>query len=725
MVERASEHVVTVDRHNGAPALFVDGRVQPFTSFKITETHDLEEMLDAADAEIPGLARRSIRTVWVPVFIDWKGPGQYDFSEMDARVERVLRHLDAGTPPGETPGMIFIRLQAAIFTPAWYVDEFRDATGRPTNLIEFRNTQGRVSGYGETVAISLGDSFWDTHAVDCVRACVRHVRQSGYAGRVIGWLPCAFNTNEWFIHCDRADSTHDFSRPTQEAFAKYLKELRGIDLSDPVPSPHDCIKAYRGEFLETDPTTGPFVEEYAVWSSERMADIILKWARAVREECGPVRKLVGFFYGYQSELSGSPQFQQCAHLALRRLLDSEEIDFFCSPCQYLFRADEGEVTFNSVMGPFADSARLHAKLTFAEDDHRPPRLRTANNCLVTRDEWHDEMFFRRNFGQVMTHGQQLWWYSLGPRWLDEDRRQDVVGRLHALGVEAMARDRSPTAQVAIVFDERSATAMRHNAPFQKSLIMQTYGGSFQAVGAPVEFHELHSFLNHADPQPYRFIVFLNLFLLDEDTRDAVNRLKSANRTLFFQYAPGFATGRPGNRTFSAESASDLVGMRLTEVEEPMPLTVWIDPDSHPFFAECDDIRYGFKNPFVPVGPVLAAVDADAEELGRLYNGRAGLAVKDHGDWSAVFSAAPEIPPVAVQRLLKRAGVHLYTESRDVVYANRSYLVFSACSRGVKRIVLPEPRKVTDALTGEPVALDKDNAATLSMRRHEVRIFRLD
>jgi len=725
LAEGKREHVVTVGRCKDAPALVVDGEVMPFTSFKINENPKLDIVLDAADAEIPGIARQGVNIIWVPVFVDWSGPSQYDFTGIDERVNRILKHLDANLPEGAAPGMLVIRLQAAIFRPDWYVDAHRDGDGQPTNLIEFRNPQGRVVGYYGTDAVSVGDSFWDTHAVDCLRACVRHVRQSAYADRVIGYLPCAFNSNEWFIRAECPGATHDFSRPTQDAFARHLKELRGIDVADPVPSPADCIRVGRGEFVETDSKKGPFVEEYAAWVSDRMADIILKWTRAVREECGEYRKLVGYFYGYGSELSFATQYQQCAHLALGRLLDSDEVDFFCSPCQYMFRADEGAVTYNSVLGAFADSAGLRGKLTFAEDDHRPPKTPSSNAFLVTRDRWHDEMFFLRNFVQVMTHGQQQWWYSLGARWLDEDWRQQIVGRLHRLGIESMGRDRSPAAEVAVVFDERSPLAMRINPEFQSSLIMRSFAQSFHPVGAPIEFHELHSFLEHADHDRFRVVAFLDLFVADDEVMAAIEKLKGGGRTLLFQFAPGFVSGQAGARRFSADRSSQLVGMQLEEQTAEMPLTVWIDPDSHEFFADMDDTRYGCVDALDERRPVLAAVDPKAEQLGRLHNGLSGLAIREHADWSSVFSAAPLMPGAVVQRLLKRAGVHVYTEGGDVIYANRSYLGVSACSRGVKTIRLPDARVVRDAFTGEEVALDADASFSITMRRHEVRIFRLD
>ncbi len=57
---RPLELVAKVVHHNGGMSLEIDGEIQPFTSFKIAETPDSEEMLEAARVEIPGIAREGI-----------------------------------------------------------------------------------------------------------------------------------------------------------------------------------------------------------------------------------------------------------------------------------------------------------------------------------------------------------------------------------------------------------------------------------------------------------------------------------------------------------------------------------------------------------------------------------------------------------------------------------------------------------------------------------------
>lgn len=737
---KTQEHHVRVGKHHGGMSLFIDDAVQPFTCFKINESVDLQTMLDSAEVEIPAMAKQGVMLCWVPVFLDWAGPGRYDFTDMDTRIRTVLRLYDKHTPAGSPKAAVVVRIQAAVFTPAWYVEQAADAEGRTTNLIEFRNPWGAVvdacpaaavakqrfgtayAGQGSTLGISLGDPFWDTHAIDCLNAVVAHVRASDYADRVYGWLPCALNTNEWFLRTFAPEATCDFSAPTQKAFRDHLR-ARGIACPDnPVPLPGDCLASEHGEFLDPANDASRRVEEFSLWLNDRVAQIILGFARAIRAATADSPKLIGFFYGYSLGLSRLQNLSQCGHLAVARLLKSDDIDFFCSPCEYFFRADEKPFTASMVMGPFANSAASHNKLVFLEDDHPPAGVGFAGASFCTRDAWHDEMFFRRNFAQVLSHGQQLWWYSLGAKWFKEPYRHAIAKGLQRVGLEALGRDRSPVAEVAVVVDERSMSTQRCNAPLHSMLLTESHGAFFP-VGAPFECFELQSFLRHEDTSRFKAIVFLNLFRVDAETLAGVEKLKSGGRTLFFSYASGLLDDRDGTRTFSATTAGELVGMALEEAPANLPLTVWVDPARTDLMPGGEDVRYGWLHIDVGVKPsMLAVADPGAEPLGFLRSDAVGLARKRHQGWTSVFSSAPCLPTSLLRELLRQAGVHVYAEGGDVIYANRSMLAISASSAGAKTLTLPRPGALVDVLDGTTLETDAGGRATLSLKRHETRIF---
>lgn len=718
-------------------SFFINDEVQPCTSFKITEKPDLSVMLESAEIEIPAMAKQGIMHCWVPIFIDWKGPGEYDFTDMDTRIRTVLRLYDENTPEGNPKAVIVVRIQAAVFSPPWYIKQAADDKGMPTNLIEFRNPWATVDSctadkaerqrfatqfadYASTFAISPGDPFWDTHAQDCLKAIIEHVRSSDYAHRVFGWLPCAFNSNEWFLRTFAPEATCDFSIPTQQAFKEHLRSS-GIDCSDnPVPSSTICHAPGHGEFIDLDNPESRLVEEFSLWLNNRLADIILEFASIIRNAYVDSPKLIGFFYGYSLALSRMQNLSQCGHLAVNRILSSEDIDFFCSPCDYFNGADEKLCVTGMVMGSFVNSAANHNKLVFMEDDHPPINSGMNATFFHTRDQWHDEMTFRRNLAYILSHGQQLWWYSLMPQWFKNPERQRIAGSLHLLSQKAMELDRRSVAEVAVIIDERSVSTMRLNPLLQQTLMSESHGAFFQ-TGAPFECFELQSFLHCTDYSRFKVVAFLNLFRVDSELLASIEKLKADGRTLLFSFAAGLVDDSNGKRIFSTDSASKLVGMKLEERMD-VPLSVWIDPERSSLMPDDEDIRYGWLHmDHAVLPPVLEITDSTATPLGYLRSNMPGLAMKEYPEWTSVFSAAPCMPPKVLRAFLKRAGVHLYTESEDLIHANRSMIAYIASSRGEKELILPSSTILEDAITGEQIKMT-NGKTKMFMKRHEARIF---
>lgn len=721
------ELAVSIMEHNGAPAIFINGKPQAFTHFKINENSKLDSTLESIKTEIPGIAGQGVNIYWIPTFIDWQGPGKYDFNDMDSRINAILKEYEQNTPAGWEPPVIIIRIQAAVFSPEWYIMEHM-VNGQFTNLIEFKNPWGcaepapmtmemryatrNTAGYGSSFGISPGDKFWDTHALDCLKAIIGHVKAQPYHGRVIGYLPCALSTNEWFIHSDSPNSCCDFSKPMQEAFLAYIKGKNIATVENPVPTPRE---GFRDGSICLDPANPADrrLEEFSLFINHRVGDIIVNFAKIIKSCYAERNKLVGFFYGYTNELSPVYNLSQSGHLDTGRLLRCEYIDFFCSPCQYRYRADEMPFTYNQVLGAFADSTALYRKLSFAEDDHFPVGVFAS-----TRDRWHDEMFFRRNFAQVATHGQHMWWYSLWTNWYREEYRQNIIGKLNRTGKQLMEMDRSSVTEVAVVVDERSISAMRLYPDLLKDIILDTYAGFFPA-GTPFDYLELETFLDLADDKKYKFVFFLNLFRIDNVILEKLKRWKSNNRTLMFQCIPGFMHDSENTRTFSAANSSSLMEMEAEAAKFPLSWLVWIDPERTGIFKE--DFRFGFMTDRA-ITPVLAAVDSEAENIGFLYDGSIGLARKKHKSWTSIFCAAPKVPSAVLRRLMLDAGVHFYAELGDVAYVNKSMVAYSSSSYGVKTLTLPQETVLTDVFTGETLSPDDRNQFLLKMKRHEVRIF---
>lgn len=721
------EHSIKLGMHNGAMAMFMDGVPQSFSHFKVNEDCDLKESLKTVSREMPDIARGGINLCWVPVFIGWDAPGKYDFSDMDARIRHTLEVYDRNTPKGAPEAALVIRIQAATFFPDWYVLG-NMVDGQYTNKVCFRNLWGpsepdeiprerrfetRNPRYQEPYAVSPGDKFWDTHALDCLKAIVDHAKKQDYHDRVFGYLPCALSTNEWFLHSDSPDSCCDFSAPMQHSFFEYLQE-KGVDCSyQPVPTPRET---YRIKQLELDPEdlTDWRVEEFSLFLNNRVAEIIENFARTIKDFYREKNKLVGFFYGYDIELSAIYNLSQSGHIALRRLLDCPDIDFLCSPLQYRYRQDVRPFTFGQVHGTLADSMRLYNKLTFAEEDHWE-----ARGDLFARDEWHDRMYLMQDFGTQATHGQYMWWYANGRECFANPERRRLVCDLNRIGMKQLGMDRSPVAEIAVIMDDRSVSAIRPNPMFWREVLLHTYAGIYPA-GAPFELFELNAFLERADHSKYKTVIFLNLYRLDKKILDGVNALKSNGRTLIFMGLSGKIFDSPdGKRTVSATNSEKLIGMKMKTASAAMPFSLWIDPDRTDFLPQNEDLRFGSED-FYP--GLLESDDPTAETIAFWCNGNPGMARKKFPAWTSVFIGGARVPDIVWRTLFKDAGVHCYAQCGDVASVNASMVTYTASARGGRVLSMPCRETLEDVFTGEKIRTNEDGSCRLSLKRHETRVF---
>ena len=90
----------------------------------------------------------------------------------------------------------------------------------------------------------------------------------------------------------------------------------------------------------------------------------------------------------------------------------------------------------------------------------------------------------------------------------------------------------------------------------------------------------------------------------------------------------------------------------------------------------------------------------------------GVPVMSLGSWTSVY--LPNLPDVdTLIRLCQAAGVHLYLETGDVVYADQSFLCLHAQTAGVKHIRLPQPGPLYDLDSGRELVMD-GTVATLEM-----------
>ena len=221
---------------------------------------------------------------------------------------------------------------------------------------------------------------------------------------------------------------------------------------------------------------------------------------------------------------------------------------------------------------------------------------------------------------------------------------------------------------------------------------------------------------------YRFIVFLDTLRITPREMELIHEHLARNeRTLLWTYAPGLAQDEKWDIDFT----NRLTGMRLQlhdTIRTSLLVETWLTGSR---------IAYGIDK---TAGPILAAIDDDAKIAG--YKTEAsygactergedpGLLIKEMNGWRSVWSAAPGLPSTLLQHFAKTAGVHLYAERGDQVFAGEGWLGVHACLDGDLEIRLPqEAAEVIEQRTGKVIARGATRF-TVSARRGETLLWRL-
>jgi hypothetical protein len=426
------------------------------------------------------------------------------------------------------------------------------------------------------------------------------------------------------------------------------------------------------------------------------------------------------------EFGGDPEF---GHNALGRLLRSKHLDFAVVTASYHDRA----------LGRGADYARapiasvgLHGKLWYHDNDTVSFRYDAINSSRSDRDtvaryrvelgvtDSAEETLwqYRRSAGFVLGHGIYQSFFDLHGGYFDDPQLMAEVKRLNALLADAKNHDCSSVAEILVVSDEPSCSY----ATFESGFLQQTLQPAqvqLAKLGAP---HDsiLVDDLALADMARYRLVIFLNCFHLADSQRKLIRRkVLNRRRTVVWCHASGLFNGARE----SVESMQGLTGFRLVrgKADKQVRLQIALN-GAGSRFLECDARPASGLNSSLPgrraelpkpaqavighehvCAQVISVEDEQAEALGTLP-GRSEvlLAMKPMRGWTSVFTANSVLPAAFLRGLARRAGVHIFNDRDDTLYASRSFLCLNADGAGARTLRFAKPVEIIDTLTNQPL-----------------------
>jgi len=704
--------VAEVRTHTGAPTLFIDGKpnsamvymtynptLKYFREFGEAGVHIYSFPSTCSRHTWPGFARQA-----------WLAPGDhFDFSQLD---EQIIRILEA-----DPEAYVFPRVY--VNSPDWW-DKLH-----PDQLVLFDEGKGPEL-YHETESKpcpSWASEIWRQDTAYALTRYIEHIRSAPYADRVIGYHVASGTTEEWMYWGANDGKYCDYSPPTLAAFRDWLRRkyetddrLRkawgdaNVTFESAAIPPFQKRKA--AEHLEfRDPVAARDAIDLDLFLSDLTAETICYFARVVKQATNG-QSLFGTFYGYVLQLFEQRQ-QNAGHLAPQAVWDCPDVDFLTSPTSYAFRnLGDGYSHFMSL----TDSVKLHGKMWFDENDIRTWLTGGAPGEWGKQETYEGSRAMQeREFANVIGNACGKWWFDMGGGWYDDPRLLADIGRMKAVADRTVAWDRSPVSEVAFIVDPQSLAYLKTDNSVSTWFMLQQLP-QLGRLGAPFGYYCIEDLPNVPRQKLY---ILANCWAPTDRQREIIEqRVKRDGAWALWLYAPGLLR----ENGLDEKGMQDLTGLRLRYAEEAAPLKVALSAGEEPLLRGLSPgLTYGTDQ---SLGPVVYADDPGATVLGKLVgSGRGGLVMRRFPTWTSVHSAAPVLPAKLLRNLASAAGAHLYVDSDDAIYANRSLLSLTVDAPGPRTVRLPKAATVEDLLTGGTVATNALQFET-EMPAKSTRLWRL-
>ena len=454
----------SIQRKNGLQTLLIDGKTYPAIAYTtyFEERSRAEDFIkagyriffvNASFTTLPINSRTGFSPFEVGIFEDKE---HLDFSEFEVAVSRILELCP--------DAIIFPRINISM--PRWWINS------HPDDVVNTEKAGQRESLISKSFRIDASQMLQKT---------VRHIKSAKYADRIGGWQICGGMTQEWFHH----DLNGSLGKCAEESFKAWEKENYGID-NVSLPKAEDYLDC------ETHEQKNEIAKHYAIFSDEETAKTIDLFAKVIKDETNH-SQVVGTFYGYTFE-GTTPLFG--SH-ALRKIIDSKNIDFLSSPNAYTNARAFG-MDWADMMP--VDSIKLHNKLPFIECDIR---TYLTTGVQEARPGKYDENIYktngkslwagpptpilsrdalRKSFAHQLTKGSGIWWFDMWGGWYNDP----ILMKEMAVYSEIFSKNSTfeTVSEIAFFADEKSWANMLIKSPALLSI--KDTRTAMGKIGAPFD-----------------------------------------------------------------------------------------------------------------------------------------------------------------------------------------------------------------------------------------------
>lgn len=488
----------SIENYGGVPTLFINGEPQPALAYMTYFQENNEyESFTLAGYELFSLpvffSTRGINTLSnISPFEEgiFEIKGEPNFEIFDQNIETIL----------EQNSNAYILPRMNISMPTWWEEE------NPTEV--------NITEDGESKRESFYSEKWRKDAGELVLQFIKHINQSDYRDRILGYQIACGNTEEWF----HFDLNGGIGPAAERGFEAFIKQMYPDEVGD-----YDGLPKFKSdnEMITDDLHHRRFLE----FCSLAVADAISYFSGLVKEATN-YQLIVGTFYGYGLEVYNSLYGTH----ALNYLLDNENIDFFCSPNSYQFQRKAGIDWPDMTV---TDSMKLHNKFYFAECDIRTSLTKWINDSregAALEGTYNSELWFgpktvedslqliRKTFTRQLIKGNGLWWFDMWGGWFENETIMEEMKAYEEIATVALHdKKRESVAKVAVFTDEAAYRYL--NPRSQAGRIVSDARHELGLTAVPYDSYDLNDF--ESVYKNYEAIIFLSP-VVRQEMQQAIN-----------------------------------------------------------------------------------------------------------------------------------------------------------------------------------------------------------
>ncbi len=626
----------------------------------------------------------------------WTGPGEYDFSGMDADIRNIL----ASVPDG------YVLLLLRCDDPKWR------KTASPEEMIVLDDGTLHHS-------VSMASDRWADETCEAIRATFAWLLAQPYGHRIVGCYLIAGYDGQWLIYNDYSripPRLSDYSDIMQQAFARWQRE-KYPERTEPFAIPSREMRLDESVYFP-EPEANRARLDYYNFIADLTGRRVKQFCDAVKEASNGRLAVGSYFTPNHGEASrwGQEQRQEDD-----TMWTADSFNFAALPHAYENRNldNAGVVQYG-----LEQSNRIHGKLRIFEDDNRTFQLDGYRNLLFGNYTVQSTVAsMRRNMALRLSLGQGHWYYDMYGHWFAPPVLRDIIRQELKL---MRAADGFPTlpkldAQAVDILGQRVQNHKRTNTGED---ILHLYWHVRDDVWAyPVDTLFLRD-IGHAKLPEYKLYFFQNLFALTDAERAKIESLKQDGNVLVFTHGTGYSDGR----SWSPDHIEALTGIRVRPSGAPEKFldAAWdFAEGGHPLLRDVAGTN-ALGSFFMPRFEVD---DPRATPLGYFRDGGAvAAAVREFPDYTSIYLAGgtPTVPfpPRFTAALARQAGVPVLTDGTPlVVRAGARFLsVYCPHTQAEATVHVPGGYAAYDVFADRRLTPAEAQSIPLRLKRGDTKLY---